>query len=126
MVAFWSSGKLSTALAANLFLAIWSLDTSIQSAFLTRATLSANQKTHMMTRGIAQVGRRTISAKVCLGLKKTPNILLIVPIGGCCSGAAGGTAVVVAIGKSSTTRLGNTLSLKLYAETYADISMGGF
>src|SRR5271169_3637736 len=50
-------------------------------------------------------GFLTISSKVFCGENSTPNTRLIALICCCGSGAAGETAVVVAIGKSSTTRV---------------------
>jgi hypothetical protein len=55
--------------------------------------------------GKSHPGFLTMSSKVFWGENNTPKTRLIALIWGCGSGAAGETAVVVAIGKSSTTRL---------------------
>src|SRR5580704_12236466 len=75
------------------------------------AKLTARLKS--VSRAIAKPhpGFLTISSNVFCGENKTPTMRLIALIWGCDSGAAGETAVVVAIGRSSTTRLGITLCL---------------
>src|SRR5271167_2717118 len=72
-------------------------------------TLTAMLKTVSKTMASPQPGFRTISSKVFCGENSTPNTRLIALIWGCGSGAAGETAVVVAIGKSSTTRFEDAL-----------------
>src|SRR6266478_750069 len=78
------------------------------------------------TSGSTQLGFLTMSSKVFPGEKKTPIIRPIGPIVACASGAAGGTAVVVAIEDSSTTRLPVLPSDRDYARAPGNISVVRF
>src|SRR5277367_3635625 len=75
---------------------------------LTNAALTAILKIVKRSIGSSQLGFLTMSSNVFFGENSTPKTRPKTLIcWGCDSGAAGDTAVVVAIGKSSTTRLRN-------------------